>query len=174
MKKWMALVLAVLLGLTLCACARENTGVHTGFFHGKAYTIDYDAHTITSGEITCTFSGSRDHIKLTYPDGVRVELNGSTTTGTGKHWEESLEFFAILQMDLPERAPWWVVPIAVVIIAVGVVHVAFPEKVWRWKHRYTVDGGEPTDFALFTNRLSGVLLIIGGIVILMALVSGIA
>lgn len=172
MKKWLALALVVLLGLTLCACARENTGVHTGFLHGKAYTIDYDAHTITCGETTCTFKGSKDHITLTWPDGVRVELNGSTTTSTGGHWEESLEFFAILQMNLPERAPWWVVPIAVVIIAVGVVYIAFPEKFWRLQHLLTVEGGEPTDFALSMNRGCGVFLVVIGAIFLLLFVLG--
>ena len=178
MKKWMALVLAVLLGLTLCACAGKHTGVRDVSFQGKIYTIDVDAHTVSDGETTCTFRQQEDQLELIYRDGIRVTyIDNAIRAATGemdKHWAESVAFFAVLRQELPNRAPWnWAVALlGLAIIGMGVAYIAFPEKFWRWQHWLTVEGGEPTDFALFANRLGGGLLVATGVLLLWAFVFG--
>ena len=61
-------------------------------------------------------------------------------------------------------------PLAIVacliIVAVGLWFIRAPDMVWELQHLLSVKDGEPTDFYLISTRISGVILIIVGIVIL--------
>jgi len=46
------------------------------------------------------------------------------------------------------------------ILAFGVAELLFPEAFWKLRHIFSVRGGEPTDFALFMHRLSGVMIVV--------------
>lgn len=52
------------------------------------------------------------------------------------------------------------VVISVVLTAFGVFLVIKPEKAWELQHLLTVDGGEPTSFAIGGNRFAGILMIL--------------
>jgi len=41
----------------------------------------------------------------------------------------------------------------------------YPEKMWRIGHFLSVHGGEPTEFAIFMNQLSGFVIIVMAFII---------
>jgi hypothetical protein len=59
---------------------------------------------------------------------------------------------------IPSQIGWGVLGLLLLLLGVGMI--CYPEKFWRMQTALTVDGGEPTDFALFGNRASGVLFLI--------------
>ena len=46
------------------------------------------------------------------------------------------------------------------LVLLGVYSFFYPEKVWRWDHRFSVAGGEPTEFYLGMAKFRGVFLVI--------------
>lgn len=54
--------------------------------------------------------------------------------------------------------------LSVLLIVWGVFSFLKPEIVWEIQHFLEVEGGEPTDFALFSNRVGGVVFALVGIV----------
>lgn len=165
MKRVFALLLATLLVLSLCACAGEKTGVRRVLFYGKGYTIDYDDHTISDGNLTCTFSGSGNHIKLTYPDGNHIESDGSHSWGSDEHWSESLDFIAVLQQELPAQdGGWYGALLGLALILLGAFNAVFPKTAWHLEYGMWIKNAEPTDAALTVNRVVGAVLIALGAV----------
>lgn len=43
----------------------------------------------------------------------------------------------------------------------GFLMIFAPEKLWKWRHRLSVKGGEPSEFYLVSSRIMGVAIIIG-------------
>ena len=59
-----------------------------------------------------------------------------------------------------------VIVACLIIVAVGLWFLRAPDMVWELQHLLSVKDGEPTDFYLLSTRISGVILIIVGIVLL--------
>lgn len=51
------------------------------------------------------------------------------------------------------------------IILLGLASIMYPEKMWRIEHFLSVHGGEPTEFAIFMNQLSGFIIIVMAFII---------
>ncbi len=45
------------------------------------------------------------------------------------------------------------------LIFLGIGSLIYPEKVWRFQHCLSVSGGEPTEWAIFSNKVGGAFLI---------------
>ena len=99
-------------------------------------------------------------------------LRAGLVKGADGRWDESVGFISVLRQEMPEGAPWVAVSAGIVLILIGLLNIVFPEKIWRWQHLLTVEGGEPTDFALSTNRFGGGLLVALGVFFLWAVVFG--
>ena len=57
--------------------------------------------------------------------------------------------------------------LGLLFILFGILEVMFPEKVLRFSDYFRVKkGAEYTDFAIFSTRFAGILMIIGGIVLI--------
>jgi hypothetical protein len=54
--------------------------------------------------------------------------------------------------------------IAMFLIAIGAIHLGWPQVAWRFQNFLWVKGGQPTDFALVMNRLTGVAMVTLGVV----------
>ncbi|MBQ9493358.1 MAG: hypothetical protein IJR54_06445 [Oscillibacter sp.] len=50
----------------------------------------------------------------------------------------------------------------------GLLCLRKPEIVWRIRHLWSVEGGKPTDFYIFSIRVSGAVSIIIGVVLLVS------
>ena len=51
--------------------------------------------------------------------------------------------------------------LAMLGLLMGLVQIMYAEEVWRFAHMFSVEGGHPTDLALFRGILGGFILIIG-------------
>ncbi len=63
---------------------------------------------------------------------------------------------------------------ALVLLLLGIFFVAAPETVWEIKHVFTVQNGEPTDFAIWSIRIAGIAYLILAVVIVIVRLSGAA
>ena len=55
-------------------------------------------------------------------------------------------------------------PVSLIVMILGLLALCFPEHSWELSHFLDVEGGEPTAFALYGIQLTGVLLIVAGLV----------
>ncbi len=62
---------------------------------------------------------------------------------------------------------------ALVLLLLGIFFVAAPETVWKIRHVFTVRNGEPTNFAIWSIRFSGILLLIVAVVAVVAQLIGV-
>lgn len=46
------------------------------------------------------------------------------------------------------------------LIFLGLAGIMYPEKLWRFEHFFTVQGGEPTEWAIFSSKLAGIIIIV--------------
>jgi len=61
---------------------------------------------------------------------------------------------------------------ALVLLLLGIFFVAAPETVWELRHMFTVQNGEPTNFAIWEIRISGILFLIMAVVAVVLQLSG--
>jgi len=60
----------------------------------------------------------------------------------------------------------WAAILGCVLFLLGLLFLAFPEKAWAIRNIFNVIGGEPTDFAIFVYRVSGLIFILGPFIFL--------
>ncbi|MGL5314132.1 MAG: DUF6199 family natural product biosynthesis protein [Peptostreptococcaceae bacterium] len=53
-----------------------------------------------------------------------------------------------------------------IFIFIGLVGLIYPKKLWKFEHRLDVKGGEPTDFAIISSQIGGIIFIFMPTVIL--------
>ena len=58
---------------------------------------------------------------------------------------------------------------ALVLLLLGIFFVAAPETVWQINHVFTVRNGEPTNFAIWSIRITGIAYLILAVVIVVQL-----
>ncbi len=74
---------------------------------------------------------------------------------------------AVKAMEDAQRTPLLLgIGAFLLFCAVGLFFLLKPDLVWEIQHLLSVDGGEPTEFYLICTRISGIILIIMGIVCL--------
>lgn len=56
--------------------------------------------------------------------------------------------------------------IGILLVALGVCMIIWPRFFWKIEYGLYTKGGEPTDLAIFVQRFSGVILVIGGITLI--------
>jgi hypothetical protein len=66
---------------------------------------------------------------------------------------------------------FWFVLLTIPLILLGLVSLIYPEEVWRFQHMMHVNGGEPTDWAIFSNKLGGIFFIGLGLLLPVILVN---
>lgn len=63
--------------------------------------------------------------------------------------------------------------LALLFLLLGIFFVAAPETVWELQHMFTVQNGEPTNFAIWCIRIAGVLYLIFAVVLVILKLSGV-
>ncbi len=63
---------------------------------------------------------------------------------------------------------------ALALLLLGIFFVAAPETVWQLRHMFTVQNGEPTNFAIWEIRIAGIAYLILAVVIVIVRLSGAA
>ena len=62
---------------------------------------------------------------------------------------------------------------AILFLVLGIFCMATPETIWQLQHMFTVKDGEPTDFALISIRVSGVLFLLLSAAIVLSILFGV-
>lgn len=60
-------------------------------------------------------------------------------------------------------SPIFIIIFPSILIALGLVGIIYPEKLWKLDHFLTVEGGEPTEFAIMMNFLGGIFVVLYGL-----------
>jgi len=50
--------------------------------------------------------------------------------------------------------------LSLIIIAIGLIGIIYPEQLWKFEHCLKVSGGEPTEFAINSSKFGGILMIL--------------
>lgn len=169
----------VLIFFLLCSCSETQTQ-YTVEQNGKAFTVDKESRTISDGIHTYhyRFDGNNSdyRVDITYPDGSSYWWNMKEYGGSGgwsdnynpKKYADGDVLTNVLLENAP-RAPKHTGGNALAIIlllAIGILNIAAPYTSWYLEYGWRYKEAEPSDAALFFNRLGGVIAIIIAIVLL--------
>jgi len=181
MKRVLCFVFVLML-LFLCACGGEGGTVYDVTVNGKVCTIDTENKTITCEGQVCGYSisggSSRTRVEITYPDGATyfsTVNKGGNMTSTASGWSESYEkgsrvlpggdlVDALLEGRPRERSGGsWL--IGLLAVGLGVWNVASPRTAWYLAYGWRYKDAEPSDAALFFERVGGMIAVIAGIIL---------
>lgn len=126
------------------------------------YKVDYDDKTIYS-----------DSTKL-FEEGWEIKVSDGSihrkdiSSLSRDNWQFKEEVFDLQLIDGIERvvaykstsSPFLTALIGIVGLALGLLNLIYPDKVWQFNYFLSVKDGEPTDLALIMNRLAGIILIV--------------
>ena len=183
------LFLCLALALLLCACGQtaETPGnTRTVSVNGTDYTVDETAGTISDGANVYAFSveyrASGSRVSFTYPDGSSWWHETKTNTEVGgwsddyapeEHgYAEGEVLYGVLTGgSTGAREKSGPNPLLVLLlIAVGAWGTASPRSMWFVEHGWRYKGAEPSEMALSANRLTGIVCLLIGIVMLISIV----
>lgn len=178
MKRFLIVALALVLTVSLVACG-EQEPLEVTDRYGNTYVIDREQGTISDGENTYeyTYEGDSEVFTITihYPNGGRYQYSQSDGFGTGSgNARYSENFYVagdlladILQDNIPKRGSARKILAALVLAGGGIFLFACPEVAWYWQSGWRYKNVEPSDMALSFTRISGVVAIIIGIIVVL-------
>lgn len=170
--KTIALLLALCALLTLCACGSVGTQPYTVTREGKTYTVDDERSTISDGTYTYAFAWSGDQVTITYPDGSTYWWEFTKSGGVGASWggwsddygpgsyADGYDLAGLLAEERPDPNRGSYLLPALLLLGVGIFNILSPKTAWMLSHGWRYKDAEPSDMALLTNRLGGVLCIL--------------
>ena len=179
MKRTLLWVLTVLLGLSLCGCAKTGeTAVCTVERGDTVYTVDKENGTIADGENIYHYEldslGSGGwKIMVTYPDGSTYWWEETENSGTGRcsadfdseKYPDAMTLAKVLKAAQPERMRSGNPVLGLLFLAVGLFNTIAPGKSWYLCRGWYYKNAEPSDTALFVYRAGGVLAVIVGVLL---------
>ena len=154
----------LILALLLTGCAKA---VQEYTVNGVRYTVDTENQTIYDGVYTYTYYiGNTGHWVVTYPDGTKVSAGNSFYYND--ILDERYANFSVLKYVLEESDPRWdpnggMIFAALLVLGIGVLNIAVPQWTWYIRHGIYCKDSEPTNFAISSIRISGVVVLIMGI-----------
>ena len=188
-KRGFVWLLAVMLVLSLCACAEKQAQTDTN----APYSVEYN-HTLytvtpadeTTGNIsdgTDTYSYQYEpriqgyRVKFTYPDGETYTWTDdgtsmSGTTSPGFDFEKYPDGWTLSDILLQNssvkntRKAEKNVGLILVLLFVGGINTAFPQAAWYLETGWKIKDAEPSDAALIWNRVGGVVALIIAVVMM--------
>ena len=183
------MLLCLVLVLLLCACgqtAEAPSNTRSMTVNGTAYTVDDAAGTISDGANVYAFSveyrASGSRVSFTYPDGSSWWHETKTNTEVGG-WSDSYApeehgyaegevLYGVLTSDSPEtREKSGPNPLlALLLLAVGAWGTASPRSMWFVEHGWRYKDAEPSEMALGANRVTGIVCLLIGVVMLISIV----
>lgn len=184
MKKLLGLTLVLLLTLLSACGGVKSSSVYDVTVSGKVCTIDTENQTITCGDEVCQYSisgsSSRIQVEITYPDGATyfsTVSKGGSVNSTASGWSDNYreENYAVSGGDLVDAlldgrpgesrsggGAWF---LGLWVIALGVWNVAAPRSAWYIAYGWRYKNAEPSESALFFERVGGIIAIIAGVIL---------
>ncbi len=183
MKKILILLMSMLFTITLCSCSSaSDDGTHTYTANGRNYIVNTIDHTISDGAYTYQYTHTRNasgyKIEITYPDGSSAWWGGSndSNTGTGGHSDDfsyntvyassSILCDAVLD-SVPKPFNWGKLGFCIVAIIIGIICLASPYSVWYLEYGIRYKNAEPSELALWLNRIVGIAIIFFAVILLL-------
>lgn len=174
MKRRIFLVL-LLVALLLSACGAET--VKTVEYRGMAFTLDMENGTITHDgtvyEYEADTHGDSTRYTVFYPDGASYSMAWSDYIGGGggddRYYDaDRLDgdiLVDVLRDNLPKEKEPGRFGLCLLVVALGVFYTAAPQAAWYLSRGWAYRNAEPSDAALAVARLSGIVVIIFGVIL---------
>ncbi len=179
MKRFWSVFVALLLILSLWGCAQQEQ-VYTIDRNGTVFSIDTENRTISDGTHTYHYmlsdNGSSTTVTITYPNGStfwdKVSNGGSGSSG----WSDDYKADAyvsgwtladVVRQTIPKPANTGKIIAGLVLIALGILEIAFPQGLWYLRYGWHFKNAEPSDVALILGRVGGVVVMILGVVLML-------
>ena len=137
---------------------------------GARYFSFADKYKLTYLDRTI-YSDSHDLIQegwqLTLSDG-RIYKRDYVSL-TMNRWEEKSDNFDVrliheieklIEFRSTSRESFVFLLMGTFLIALGLTGIIYPVELWKFQHMFSVADGTPTDLAIFSNRLAGVMFIL--------------
>lgn len=151
----------------LVSVARLETGQGAGFFSfADKYKVSYLDKIIYSDSSNMFEEGWQ----ITLADGNIYEKHLENLNSDG--WEENSSIFDLQLIEGIESVisfktkmiGWFAILIfGTIFMAIGLLGIIYPVEVWRFQYCFSVSGGEPTGFAINSNRFVGIVMILTGL-----------
>ena len=174
------LSLAVLFGFLVACTGEDIPHVYTVEHEGKEYTVDLEKKTILVDGDICLFdvstSGTHVDFEVTYPNGSTYWWS-EEAYGGGGGWSDDYDpkkyvagdvLWDVLRLDeqtTPTHSRTYII-LGLILLLLGIVHVAIPNKMWYISYGWRYKDAEPSDMALLAERAGGIIAIIVGVICL--------
>ena len=179
MKRIALLFLTVLLAFSLTACASSEVS-YESTYEKDGFTIDMEACTITKGEdvyhYTLSGGGNTSGITITYPNGAKYYFTWSGNVGSGGWTDDydperyvdgdTLSDLVSFEPPRSERSRGGNPLFGLICIALGLFNAIAPETAWYLDWGWHYKNADPSDAALFFERLGGIVAVIIGVILM--------
>lgn len=181
-RKCACFLMAIFLAFALVGCYSyqepDGVGVYSSS-DGVSYSINYNKKSIEYNGVEYTYAvdGSRENptITITYPNGATYFSDGDISSWSD-NYDETLftpgqELVKRIRPSYTavRRAPGaWNFIVTAICIVTGLFQAIFPRKAWELGHLFTAwkyKSIEPSDDGLTMGRVSGIILIIIGVLL---------
>ena len=180
MKRFWMIGIALLLILSVCGCAQQEQ-IYKIERNGIVFSVDTEKQTITDGthiyHYVLSDGASSSTITITYPNGSTfwdtVTDRGSGSSG----WSDDYKADAyvsgwtlseVVRQTIPKPAPTGKIIAGLILIALSVVEIVFPQGLWYLRYGWHFKNAEPSEAALIFTRVGGVVGSILGVVLMLA------
>ena len=182
-------VLLILTALLLSACGEDAipmepyTVTVDNWGDPVTLTVNPVQQTIVHKDVLYRYTIEEDEIiTILYPDGASFTRFSQEDQGGYFYPDMSAEeilnreyldgelLTRVVSAQLPQTRPVTAVNVetliaGILVILLGVAEIRRPDLVWNLRHGFVYDAPEFSDFAIAVNRVSGGLLIFGGLIL---------
>lgn len=168
------LLLLCLAALLLTGCGSRETEFSVEK-RGVTYTVNTENGTISGGGYNCryTLSEDKESVTIRFPNGntqTKYKDQGSLLVGGSSTNDFALmkaaEDMADILVDTDDGPYWRGILIAILGIGMGLGMILKPDAFWKFKFRWQLAYGEPSDAALWSIRISGIVLLLVSVILL--------
>ena len=184
MKQFWIFAMVILLLVSFCGCAQQEQ-VYTIDRNGTQFLVDTENRTISDGSHTyhymLSYTASSSSVTITYPNGSSfydtVVKGGSGSSGWSDDYKADAyasgwTLSAVVRQTIPKPEPTGKIIAGLILIALSIVEIAFPQGLWYLRYGWHFKNAEPSDGALAAVRVGGVVGIILGAVLLLTAIGG--
>ena len=175
MKKTTLVFLVLMFFTILCGCYKN----HTVAYNGREYTLNTTEKTVTDGTNTYRYEldGTESHpsVKIIYPDGssyYSIKQGNAYISGNSDDYGNSDYAEGSILCDIvfdanSGKSTAKVIPLALILIIIGVLDIVIPEKMWKLSYGWRFKNAEPSDASLIFFRVSGAVIILIAIIFIL-------
>jgi len=122
----------------------------------KNNVMFYDNSQLANDKVTLTLSNEKSYTYDSY------DISNSSSNNPSIDTEVNL---ICKSVDMYKKNPsvFDYAPLLILfacLICFGCILIIYPEEAWKFEHELYVKGGEPTNYAIISNRIVGVIIVI--------------